>query len=531
MQNKDDTDLSKKVFKNVELEEKEQSKKGLNIFKLIVFLINFAATVVLNLLLIKANFLPKNYLIIILVGLTLLNIFIAYLLFYKPSRLKNILAAVIIIISLVAMIIASDAINQLAKTIEEMNKPVESTVDISVLVNADDTIDALEDLDTEKVSYVEAELFSADEKLSSLNKGKAYKAYSELLTALINKDERVILLNENFRSVLEDLYPEFVADTKIIYSTADEEYLDELAKKREEILESRKAGDFSGTKSHETVDPNLDEDPLEGSVESYEDIKVDGTKPFTFYISGIDTYGSIDTTSRSDVNIMGVVNPITHKVLLVNVPRDSYVPIAGTGGYYDKLTHAGVLGVEASLATMENLAGRDISTYVKVNFDSLIDIVDVLGGVTVYNPYEFSAGGYYYAKGNIRMDGKMALRFARERKSLPDGDNDRGRNQMRVIEGIIKEATKVENLKNYRSLLDSVSSSFKTNLSSEAIANLVKNELSTNADWQVDSTSIEGEGAMGLPSYFMPGYKLYFTQLDKNSISEARIKMAEALSY
>lgn len=528
MQKRDEEELSKKVFKNVEVQDKAH---GLKIFKLIVFLIYFLATVVLNVLLIKANFLPKNYLIIILVGLTLINVFIAYLLFYKPSRLKNILAAVIIIISLVAIVIASDAINQLVKTIEEMNKPVESTMDISVIVNADDSIDNLEDIETEKVSYVEQKLFSEDEKLNALNEGKHYKAYPDLLRALLRKDERVILLNENFRTVLEDLYPEFVADTKIIYSTADQEYLDKLNKEREEILASREAGDFSGTEPHETVDPNLDEDPLEGSIQSYEDIAVDGTKPFTFYISGIDTYGSIDTTSRSDVNIMGVVNPLTHKVLLVNVPRDSYVPIAGTGGYYDKLTHAGVLGVQASLGTMENLAGRDISTYVKVNFDSLIDIVDVLGGVTVHNPYAFSAGGYYFKQGDIRMDGKMALRFSRERKSLPDGDNDRGRNQMRVIEGIINEATKVENLKNYRSLLDSVSSSFKTNLSSEAIANLVKNELSTNEDWQVESISIEGEGAMGLPSYFMPGYRLYFTKLDKNSISEARIKMAETLSY
>ena len=79
-------------------------------------------------------------------------------------------------------------------------------------------------------------------------------------------------------------------------------------------------------------------------------------------MSGIDTNGDITEQGRSDVNIVAVVNPTSHQVLLITTPRDYYVPIPGvSGGQDDKLTHAGIYGVDVSMQTLEELYDTDIN--------------------------------------------------------------------------------------------------------------------------------------------------------------------------
>ena len=174
-------------------------------------------------------------------------------------------------------------------------------------------------------------------------------------------------------------------------------------------------------------------------------------QPFIVFLSGMDVYGDMDETSRSDVNMIACVNPTAKQVLLISIPRDAYVEIPGiTYGEKDKLTHAGMYGIQYSIASVENIFDIDISYYVRINFTSLITMVDALGGIdvnsecafsTYYKQYneETDTWSYYeYAKGINHLDGIHALAFARERMNLVGGDYQRGRNQQAVIEALYR---------------------------------------------------------------------------------------------
>ncbi|MDR1798815.1 MAG: LCP family protein, partial [Bifidobacteriaceae bacterium] len=183
--------------------------------------------------------------------------------------------------------------------------------------------------------------------------------------------------------------------------------------------------------------------------------------PFIVYISGIDTFGSIELTARSDVNILIVLNPATHKILLVNTPRDYYLQLHGTTGIKDKLTHAGLYGIQMSIDTLQDLYGISIDYYVRVNFTSLVRIVDTLDGINVESQYAFTSryGHYYFAQGDNYLNGDQALAFSRERYAFEGGDRTRGQNQQQVIKGLIKKATQPGNLLRYNQMLDAVSGS------------------------------------------------------------------------
>jgi LCP family protein required for cell wall assembly len=254
--------------------------------------------------------------------------------------------------------------------------------------------------------------------------------------------------------------------------------------------------------------------------------QADTTKPFIMYISGIDTYGDISTVSRSDVNILVVVNPVTHKILLVNTPRDYYVQLHGTTGIKDKLTHAGIYGVDMSESTLEDLYGVKIDYYMRVNFASLMNIVDVLGGVNVYSDYAFTAGGYSYTTGYQQMDGKKALAFSRERHAFEDGDRQRGKDQQRVIEAIIRKLSSPETLVNYQKILTSVNGAFQTNASTDTITSLMQQQMNSLRAWQTESISVDGTGATAA-TYSMGDLPLYVMIPDEASVATAKLRIQQ----
>jgi LCP family protein required for cell wall assembly len=250
---------------------------------------------------------------------------------------------------------------------------------------------------------------------------------------------------------------------------------------------------------------------------------------FIVYISGIDTYGNISAVGRSDVNILAVFDPDKGRILLVNTPRDYYVQLHDTTGIRDKLTHAGTYGIEMSVKTLEDFYDIDIGYYVRVNFDSVEKIVDVLGGIKVDSPVSFtSRDGYHYDKGTNSLNGKEALSFARERKALADGDNERGRNQQRVITAIIKKMTSAKVIAGYPDILKSVSGSFSSNMPPDTITSLLAEQLSSGTKWKTESISVTGEGARE-PTYTMGSQKLYVMIPDMESVEEAKAKIAEYL--
>lgn len=252
-------------------------------------------------------------------------------------------------------------------------------------------------------------------------------------------------------------------------------------------------------------------------------------KTFHVYISGIDVDGPITTNSRSDVNIIMTVNPNTRKILLTTTPRDYYVPIPGVSGEQkDKLTHAGIYGVDVSMKTLENIYGIDISYYVRANFTSLINIVDALGGVDVNSEYAFTTthGGYEIQKGMNHLDGATALGFSRERYSFEAGDNQRGKNQEAVLTAILNKAMSPAILANANQIIASAGDSLETNMTQEEMAKLINLQLSDSSAWSIESIAATGTGDN--QTCFSSGDEiLYVMNPNEESIQGISQKMAQ----
>lgn len=303
--------------------------------------------------------------------------------------------------------------------------------------------------------------------------------------SLTNGGVQAIIYNEAYTELMEDAVEGFSDNTRIIYEMSIQTELD-LGVGTEDSL----------TK-----------------------------EPFTVYISGIDTYGEITETSRSDVNIIAVVNPTTHQILLITTPRDSYVPLYGPDvqqGALDKLTHAGVYGIETSMATLGALYETDINYYVRLNFTSLIDIVDILGGVDVNSEVAFTTGDESGAivevhEGLNHFNGEQALAFSRERHNLDDGDNQRGKNQQAVITGLLKKVISPTMLLRSGAIMNQVSKDVEMNVTQAQLNALIRNQLKTNAEWTIQSVALSGEGGQDY-CYSAPDQPLYVMYPDDTEL-------------
>lgn len=254
---------------------------------------------------------------------------------------------------------------------------------------------------------------------------------------------------------------------------------------------------------------------------------------FVVYVSGIDVYGDIKTKSRSDVNVLMAVNPVTKEIALVTTPRDAYLEIPGKTkeGKRDKLTHAGSYGVNYSIATLENLYGINVDFYVRINFSGVQNVVNLLGGVDVVSLYNFTArhGNYPFKKGVNHMNGSQAVSFARERITLPGGDVTRGKHHIELIKGIFAKVTTTAVLTNYQSLLDSVSNNFQTDVETDQIAALAAMQLSDSAEWHFTSYATSGEGATKMCASYSGG-ELWVSILNKDSVSTATELLSKVLN-
>ncbi len=312
-------------------------------------------------------------------------------------------------------------------------------------------------------------------------------SYLTAYQSMLNGESQAMVFNGVFTNILENEDPDFSSKVKKIYS-------------------------FKVTQTVETATEQVSGDS------------------FNIYISGIDTYGPISSVSRSDVNIIMTVNRATHKILLTTTPRDSYVAIADGGqNQYDKLTHAGIYGVNASVHTLENLYGIDISNYIRLNFTSFLQLIDLVGGIDVENTQEFTSGGYNFPVGTVHLDAEQALIFVRERYSLANGDNDRGQNQEKVIAALIKKLSSPDNLANYQAILTGLEESIQTDLSLETIMGLVNTQLESGTQFTVESQALTGTGRSDLSSYAMPGSQLYMMEINQDSLEQAKAAIQSVL--
>lgn len=336
-----------------------------------------------------------------------------------------------------------------------------------VAVLADDPAEGIEDaadytfgIQLERgAENMQAAISDIQDELGSDIDTVEYDSIQEQAQALHDGEVDAIIYNEAYTDVLEEGFEGYSDSVKIIYTH-----------------EIRVEMNFGGNASDDSLTK----------------------EPFTVYISGIDVYGDVSQTSRSDVNIIAVVNPNTHQILLVTTPRDYYVEIPGVSeGQEDKLTHAGIYGIDASMATLGALYETDINYYVRLNFTSLIDIVDILGGVDVYSDMAFSTGwesGYEMdvQEGWNHFNGEQALAFSRERKNLPDGDNQRGIHQQAVITAMLKKVLSPTMLLKANSILNQVSQDVETNVSQAQLNSLIKYQLGSNAKWSIRSVAATG---------------------------------------
>lgn len=315
-----------------------------------------------------------------------------------------------------------------------------------------------------------------------------YQDNDTLIDALYAKDVKVIVINEANRSPIEEYYKTFSDDTRVLNTHKVETV----------IQEDEKLDDITKT-------------------------------PFNVYLSGIDVYGSIKATSRSDVNVIVTVNPNTKQILLASTPRDYYVPLTVSNGIPDKLTHAGIHGVDCSIGTLENLYGIDIDYYVRVNFTSVRKIVDLLGGVKVYSDYDFTSDwGPSFKKGYNQVNGKQALAFCRERHHFANGDYQRGRDHQHMIEAILNKAMSPDILPNYADLLKTASKNFQTNMSTKEITALAKMQLNDMSQWTIKYANAAGQGA-SKTTYSYQSRKLYVCVPDYNSVAKITKRINKVL--
>ncbi len=258
-----------------------------------------------------------------------------------------------------------------------------------------------------------------------------------------------------------------------------------------------------------------------------EDIDVT-SEPFAVYISGNDNDGKLKANGTSDVNILMIVAPESKEILLVNTPRDYYVSLAEIDED-DKLTHAGMYGVDMSIKTLEKLYNISIPYYVRLNFTGFMDIIDALGGITVVSDVDFTVAEWHFVKGENELSGIESLAFARERYSFVEGDRQRGKNQQAVIKGIINKLSSPMVITNYAKIMKATSKAIETNMSSEDITALLNYQLSDSRQWDVENISVDGKGAFG-ECYSFPKEELSIIIPDKKTVEKAKEKISHYLS-
>lgn len=404
----------------------------------------------------------------------------------KKSR---VLTTVLLVVFSIIAAVSLFAFKSLVDVAHNMNETASySEIEMSVVVPSNSSVNDVSDL-TSVQAPTDADGSNINELLSHIKSEKGVDLATEKVDSyqaayenLVNGSSQAMVFNNAYSSLLEMSYENFQSNLKTIYSY----------KIKTSIKDEAKAHD---------------------------------SNVFNIYISGIDTYGSISTVSRSDVNLILTVNMNTHKILMTETPRDAYVKIPDGGAdQYDKLTHAGIYGVETSEKTLENLYGITIDYYARLNFDSFLKLIDALGGVTVYNSQAFTSlhGNYDFPVGNVTLDSDKALGFVRERYSLEHGDYDRGNNQMKVIQAILNKMTSLKSVSNYSTIISNVQDSIQTDMKLDTVMKLVNGQLDSGKKFTITSQEVTGTGSTGeLTSYAMPSSSLYMIKLDDASVAKA----------
>jgi LCP family protein required for cell wall assembly len=410
-------------------------------------------------------------------------------------KLLSIITSITLLIGTTYVIRGNSFINNIANRTNE-------THIVSVRVLKDSNVKSLEDIKDSPiaVSYQNdskntVEAIAHFEQLVNRDLYLEQKdSYFDVAEALLNKEVKAIVIGNEHVDLLQERYEDFKNETVEIATYKIER---EIA-------------------TNDTVS-----DVTENT--------------FTVYLTGIDTYGDVSEVARSDVNLLITVNPVSKQILMTSIPRDTKITLPSYKSM-DKLAHAGVYGVNETMASIEDLLGIDVHYYAKTNFTGIEAIIDQLGGITIDSPHEDFVtlhGNYLITKGINEMDGDKALSFVRERYNLLHGDFDRGRNQQLLLESMLEKAMSPAIITNFNRLLSAIEGTFETNLSDHEIRSLINMQLNDMSDWEMFNAQVTGSGYRSTSTYSMWGQESYVIEPDTDrikSIEELIIKMQDGQS-
>lgn len=466
----------------------------LRIAFIIVAILFLIITIRLYSSIMRTNMLPSMYIIIITTVEIFITLLLAIGLVKRHKTLKlNIICLIIIIIMSAGYLFANHYIDLTMNFLGDILTEPEEEEEYYVIVRKDSGYNTLGDLKNKTLHTFQIE-DDIKQKLTSKTT-LAFKEDDNLVDLgndLLGKKVEAMVASASQYEMLQEEIEDFENKTKII-ATETHKLTDKVS--------------IEDTNSKYTIEKGV----------------------FNIYISGIDTYGNIKRVSRSDSNMILTVNLNTNQILLTSIPRDYYVTLHSKKAK-DKLTHSGIYGINETVTTVEDFLGIDINYYVRVNFTTLIKLIDTLGGVDVVSDYDFTAGGVHFNKGTNHLDGEKALIFSRERHSFANGDNQRVKNQQKVIEAIISKALNSKTiLTKYTNILESLSGSFNTNIEQDEISSIVKRQLEGMPRWKITTNSLTGSGTSST-TFSMGKQKLYVMIPNQASVDEAKTKINAILA-
>jgi len=495
---------------------------------IIILIVQAAAEAMVVYNVLKLGMLPTPYLIGLFGALLLLMIITMLLLWIGmnkgPSKGKRVRRIVGIVFACLVVAMSFIGSGVIGKAISALNKitnddSLEACVGLYVL--KEDPAQTVNDLKGYSFGIMEGfddvntkvALDDVEKVLGNSVETSLYASVTEVAQSLYDGTDKVVVLNEAYADLLADTeeFSDWEEKVRIVYEVevTNDQY-------------QQYAAQYGGG---EDDDPDIPDGTTVSIKDQTKPVASISEQPFIVYVSGSDTRAKVLKKSRSDVNILVVVNPKSKMILLLNTPRDYYVPNPAGNGTMDKLTHLGLYGVNNSIKALADLYDCEVNYYGQINFTGFEKLINSIGGIDVYSPKSFNSGnvkGYHYDKGMNHLDGASALVFARERYAFGDGDNMRGKNQMRVISAIIKKMTSGDSsiLLNYGAIMDSMSGMFVTNFENKEIEELVKMQLGDMAEWTVKTYAVSGTGTSA-KTYSMPRMRCYVMKQNKKMVDKA----------
>lgn len=196
-------------------------------------------------------------------------------------------------------------------------------------------------------------------------------------------------------------------------------------------------------------------------------------EPFSILLLGVDERG--EDAGRSDAILVLTVNEQLQTTKMVSIPRDTRVEIIGKG-FEDKINHAYAFGgTEMAVQTVEAFLAIPIHYAVRINMESFVQLIDIVGGIPVQNPFAFHYEGVDFPAGELMLNGERALQYIRMRFDDPAGDFGRQERQRQVVHALIQKGKSPETLLHYEEILQVVKNHVEMNLTLDDLHMIQKN--------------------------------------------------------